>query len=378
MRPSDADFIEPEMLAELGAIDAVLRGEPVDPEHAEVAELAVLVAAERPAVDPDTAARLDERVGRRLAGGAPARAARPHRRRRRTWALSAVATAAVGVLVAVVVVGSSPRPVPRLSMTQAAPSTSAPGSGAARPSAAGASPAAPAAPAAPSARKVVQTAQLALTTGARQIESVAGQVFDVVHAEGGFVSQSNVTQTGGSDGNAQFQLSVPSASLSDAMARLSRLRGAQVASRTDTTQDVNDQFNALARRLADARALRTALLKQLAGASTPQQVSSLKAQIADADAAISRGQGAVNALNHQINFTQISVTVSADGAPGAGGGGFTIGRAAHDAGHVLAVMAAVALLALAVLAPLGLLGALLWWVRGTLRRRRREQALDLA
>jgi hypothetical protein len=49
----------------------------------------------------------------------------------------------------------------------------------------------------------------------------------------------------------------------------------------------------------------------------------------------------------------------------------------HDAGRVLVVAAGVALIALAVLVPLGLLVALGLWVAAALRRRRREQALDL-
>ena len=58
--------------------------------------------------------------------------------------------------------------------------------------------------------------------------------------------------------------------------------------------------------------------------------------------------------------------------------GFTLGRAAHDAGRVLTVAAGAALIALAVLLPVALLVALGLWVAGLLRRRRREQALDLA
>jgi hypothetical protein len=46
--------------------------------------------------------------------------------------------------------------------------------------------------------------------------------------------------------------------------------------------------------------------------------------------------------------------------------------------RVLAVAAGVALIALAALVPAGLLATLAWWNAGTLRRRRREQALDLA
>lgn len=49
----------------------------------------------------------------------------------------------------------------------------------------------------------------------------------------------------------------------------------------------------------------------------------------------------------------------------------------HDAGRVLVVVAGAALIALAVLVPVGLVGALVAWVGLAVRRRRREQALDL-
>ncbi len=58
--------------------------------------------------------------------------------------------------------------------------------------------------------------------------------------------------------------------------------------------------------------------------------------------------------------------------------GFTIGKAAHDAGRVLTVVAGVALITLAVLLPLVLVGGLAAWIATTVRRRRREQALDVA
>ena len=56
--------------------------------------------------------------------------------------------------------------------------------------------------------------------------------------------------------------------------------------------------------------------------------------------------------------------------------GFTIGKAAHDAGHVLTVAAGVALIGLAGLLPLALVLALAWWIYAALRRRSRLQALD--
>jgi hypothetical protein len=230
-------------------------------------------------------------------------------------------------------------------------------------------------------RKIIQSAQLALMTAPSRIDAVAQEAFDVIGRENGIINHSNVTATGGPDGYAQFQLSVPSSALPATMAALSQLRYAHVGSRTDTTQDVNDEFQRDTRRLADARALRTSLLKQLANATTQQQIDSLNAQIHDAEASISSDEATLRNLNHQIGYSQITLTISAGATPvpvASSGGGFTIGKAAHDAGRVLTVAAGVALIALAALVPAGLVGALVWWITTAVRRRRREQALDLA
>jgi hypothetical protein len=229
-------------------------------------------------------------------------------------------------------------------------------------------------------RKVVQSAQLNLTAAPNRIDDVAQQVYNVVGALNGIVVNSSVTQ-GGPGGYAEFQLSIPSGSLGQAMSRLSSLNGARVVSRTDSTQDITDQYGAAQRALADARALRTSLLKQLAGATTTEQINSLNAQIHDAEASISSDQATLNRLNRQVGFSQVSLDINARFVPppvSHGGGGFGIGKAAHDAGRVLTVAAGVALITLAALTPIALVVALFWWVGSALKRRRREQALDAA
>jgi len=202
----------------------------------------------------------------------------------------------------------------------------------------------------------------------------------VVGSEHGIVNRSTVTATGGPDGYAEFQLSVPSSNLSQTMSQLSRLRGANVVSRTDATQDINGRFVSAGRQLADARALRTALLKQLAGAHTTSQINSLTAQIHDAETSIASDQAALRTLNRQVDYSQITVTINAAAvvAVAHGGSSFSIGKAAHDAGRVLTVAAGVGLIVLAALVPLALVVALAWWIAAAIRRRRREQALELA
>jgi hypothetical protein len=403
MRPADDYPFDDKMLATLEVIDATLAGEPVDPEQAELAELALIVAAERARPAPEFAARLDQRVHDRFAS--PARS-----RRRRRFALAPAALVLASTIAAVVVLSSGGAPPVARQFSERTATTSstaasgsafsasgagagvrgtasssagAPSSGAASNSVATPSTSVPAAglppTPAPGGQHIVQSAQLSLSTTPGRIEQVAQQVFDVVGAAKGDVSHSTVTAAGGSGGFADFQLSVPSAALAETMAQLSRLRGANVVSRTDATQDISGSFVSANRQLVDARALRTTLLRQLANAVTTQQVDCLRARIRDAEASIASDLATLKRLQRQVGSSQISVSISTSPArrPVAGGG-FTLGKAAHDAGRVLTVVAGVALIALAVLVPIAVVAALLAFALLVFRRRRREQALDLA
>ncbi|HEY4829516.1 MAG TPA: DUF4349 domain-containing protein [Solirubrobacteraceae bacterium] len=435
MRLREPEPIDPEIADALDAIDATLAGDPVDAKYAELAEIALLLASDRPPVPPEFARSMDERVGRRFAPApGPAVAAKASGQRRvarRFWETTGALAAGVALVVAIVVVAggggsgssslsvSSSASVPASAPATTTASSGAASSGAATSGAASSGAAAPRDLAAPShsatssaqksaassaaassaaaatpqttapatpptlqppttGRKVVQSAQLNLTAASSRIDAVAQEVYDVVGQVNGIVNSSSVTQ-GGPGGYANFQLSVPSASLAQTMSRLSQLTYAQVSSRTDGTQDITGQFDAATRALGDARALRTSLLKQLAAATTTEQVNSLTAQIHDVDASISSDEATLARLNNQVNFSQVNVQINASTPPvpvAHRSGGFGIGRAAHDAGRVLTVAAAGGLIALAALVPVALVVALLWWVGSAVRRRRREQALD--
>jgi hypothetical protein len=406
MRRLDDTPIDPEIAASLDAIDATLAGDPVDPQYAELAELALLLAAERPESSDRFAHEMDARVERRFArpavsaagGGAPARPPR-----RRLWTLAPVwgggaVAAAIAVVIAIVLSsggsGSSTvsalaaKSAPGATISTASPPAplAAHGAVAASAGSATSTPArqlsnapTPNGPTPPiTGRKIIQSSQLALQTPSGRIDTVAQELFNVVGTEGGFVNRSSVTAGNTPTAYAEFQLSIPSGNLSQTMAQLSRLRYASVASRTDNTQDVNNQYVGDRRALAKAQALHTALLKQLANAVTQQQIDSIQAQLRDANRQIATDEAAVRTLNHAIDYSQVNVTINPGTPVPVAHKGFTIGKAAHDAGHVLTVAAGVVLIALAVIVPLSLLAALGWWVISAVQRRRREQALDLA
>ena len=443
MRGPDSDPLGPEIAGALMAVDATLAGDPVDPEYAELAELALILREERPRTSDAFTARLDERVERRFARPAPA-VRGTGRRRLFGGSLAGLAAAAAGVALVVLLTGghahdltygassessssaaasaapavqaatssgsasaaasgsasgkaapelralSSPakRPASHSAASSAAnealSSSSAAASGSAgAASSAGAGGSVIPSPVIPGTRQVVQSAQLILGVSSSRMDDVSQQVFNVVGQEKGYVNGSNVT-SGGNDGSAFFQLSVPSSNLAATLAALSQLKGAHVVSRTDNTNDITAQVGGAGERLAEARALRRSLLKQLANATTTEQVSSIQARLHDADASIASDLSTLRGLQRQVAYSNITVRIQSTtptpvtrrAGPGHSSG-FTIGKAAHDAGRVLVVVAGVALIVLAVMVPVGLVAALVAWVGLAVRRHRRDQALDL-
>ena len=385
----------------LAVIDRTLAGDPVPAQDAELAELTLLLADERPRPGDAFAAALDARVASRFAPaprlappaapaataeGSGARHGGWRRLRPGRWLYGPGLAGAIGVAVAVAIIavpgsggGSSSGASSSSSASAGATASSAVASTS---SAAASAPTGSLQAGGAGNRQVIQGAQLDLSTRPSRVDDVARQVFSVVSAQNGVVESSNVTATSGFGGGAQFSLTVPDQNLGPAMAALSRLRGAQVLSRNDVSRDVTGRAGGAGRQLADARALRTALLRKLALATTTAAIDSLRLQIRDANASIASDLATLQRIQRQVANSHIELTISsvtppARPHPPSSGGGFTLHRAVHDAGRVLVVAAGVGLIALAVLVPAGLLAGLGLWVAQAVRRRRRERVLDL-
>src|ERR1700742_5018574 len=106
MRGPDSDPEGQGIAGALMAIDATLAGDPVDPEYAELAELALILRRERPRTSDAFAARLDERVERRFARPAPA-ARGTGLRRWLTGSLAGLAAAAAATVLVIAIFNGS-------------------------------------------------------------------------------------------------------------------------------------------------------------------------------------------------------------------------------------------------------------------------------
>ncbi len=382
-------------------------------EDEDYGDVALQIAAVREWPREEFTRELDARVQQRFAAP-PARAASGRRMfpaRLPRWAAGpAVAVVAGGVAAVVVLTGgapgqlnltgrqklpvlaqhaaqnglatfapkSEPSPTPRASASVNAPGAAG---GTAATSKTAANPAVSALAPVTLAGRQIQSAQISLTASNQRVSQVASEVMGVVSAEHGSVRDSHITQAASNAGGsyATLSLSIPTPNLQDAMTQLSRLRYASVSSRTDASQNVSNQYNNDRRQLADARALRSSLLKQLQSAYTQAAIDSIKAQLKLAEQQITSWENTLSSLQHRIGYSTVEVQINASfpvPVPIDHSSTFTLARAGHDALRVLVVSAGVALIGLAAAVPAGLVAALLVWLWVWLRQRRREHALD--
>jgi hypothetical protein len=370
----------PETL-ELEAVDAALAGRYVAPEHAELAELALLLRDEKPEPTPAWATQLD----RRVEAGFPARP-----RERRAWIWLRNVAPAIGLAVCVVAIATT-----AVVIEPGGDDEEGSGGGAAVPASedsaageesqtfeplgkSGRSSVPPSSRAGdPSSdnqdnRFQQRSASLTLGVPRREIDRVAARVAQVTADLDGFVASSSTSSNEGGS----LELRVPTDRLDTAIQRLSRLGRVRELSRRSV--DITSNVVSSRERLADARTERKALLEQLASADTVNETESIRERLEIVSREISRARRALARVNNRANFADVFVTLAASRGDDDEEGAWTPADAFDDALRVLEVAVGVALIAAAVVLPLALIWLLTWLALRGLNRRRRERALDMA
>ncbi|MGZ5323497.1 MAG: DUF4349 domain-containing protein [Solirubrobacterales bacterium] len=409
---------DPQMKRELDALDAALRGERVDPDLADLAELAGELREARPGVTSEFGAELDAWAaegfpaaeGPRVADGpASAEGARPgavrshstQRRRSgflaglRARPMAPLATGAAAVVLACAVgaavllneaengtfddaqsLESSGGGSGGAGEDLAAPDAAVSGGRGAESTIAPAAPGTTVPPGTPTEpvnpgqeRKQELTASLTLSTEPDEVDDVADGVVDVVDTYRGIVVSSNVS-TPGDRGRASFDLRIPAQSLQAALAELSDL--ASVSSRDEGVLDVTAPFISAEERFADAKAGVDALVAQLAEADSEAETAAIRAKLQQARAELASARAELAGLKQRTEFSRLSVRVLGEGDAD----GWSLDDAADDALSVLEDIAGAGLVALAAIVPLGGLVLLAGLGLRSYRRRSRERALD--
>lgn len=220
-------------------------------------------------------------------------------------------------------------------------------------------------------RDVERSAEMVLGADPDEVAGDAAKVFDAVHAANGIVLSSSVSGGAEGDAGARFELLIPAAKLSDALAGFSGID--TVVSRHEATDDITAPTVRIGEHLRDSRATIDGLLVQLAGADTDEERAEVEAELRAERRHAASLRSQATKLDRRANFSRVSlriVTDTASTSSDSGGGGWGVDDALGDAGHILAIAAGVTIVGLAVLGPIALIALLAW-----LANRARERAL---
>jgi hypothetical protein len=224
-------------------------------------------------------------------------------------------------------------------------------------------------------RNVERSAEMVLGAEPADVAGDAAEVFDAVHAADGIVLSSSVTGGAAGDAGARFDLLIPAAKLSDALADFSAI--GTVVSRHEATDDITAPTVRTGEHLRDSRARIDGLLVQLAGADSDEERTEVEAELQAErrQAAALRSQAAE--LGRRANLSRVSLRIETGAGATAPdeGGAWGVDDALDDAGHILAIAAGVAIVGLAILGPIALIALLAWLANCTRLRRARERAL---
>lgn len=374
-----SDRTNPEVQHELDVVDAVVRGGgEARPEDAALTDFALLVRDARPLPDHAAVAAIDARV----------QSARGGRGGRRSGRLLAAAAAACSLLLVVAVVaslsGGGSNVVPNgadMSAGPAEPETGARSAKIARQADSAAAqeempappmlpPEAPVAKSGP--RQVARDARLTLAAEAGEIEDLADRVNAVTDASGGYVAQSTVRAGDGDKARADFTLMIPAARYQATLAQLSKL--AHVRSRSQSTTDITNEFNAAERELERARARVDALEAKLATTEGDAARAAVRRELARARAAERSATARVRVNRSRVDFVPLEMKIVADSSAATAGKG-AIGKAVTWAGRILTGAVAALIVALAVLLPVAAVGALTAAGYRRWRRRASDRAI---
>jgi hypothetical protein len=224
-------------------------------------------------------------------------------------------------------------------------------------------------------RAVERSAELVLGAAPGDVGEDSSEVFDVVHAHDGIVLNSSTREGKPGQAGARFELLIPSAKLSDALAALSGVD--EVRSRHEATTDITAPTVTTGELLRDSKARIDSLLAQLEAAATESEREVVEAELRQERRHRASLRANLQNLQRRADLSRVLVEiVTGTVEEPSSGGAWGVGDALGDAGKILAVAAAVAVVGLAILGPIALIALLAWLAHRAWVHRERRRVLS--
>jgi hypothetical protein len=227
----------------------------------------------------------------------------------------------------------------------------------------------------PRPRAVERSAELVLGAAPGDVGEDSSEVFEVVHAHDGIVINSSTREGKPGQAGARFELLIPSAKLSDALAALSGID--EVRSRHEATTDITAPTVTTGELLRDSKARIDSLLAQLEEAETESERVVVEAELQQERRHRANLRASLQNLQRRADLSRVLVQiVTGTVEQPSNGGAWGVDDALGDAGKILAVAAAVTVVGLAILGPIALIVFLAWLTHRAWVRRERRRVLS--
>lgn len=228
----------------------------------------------------------------------------------------------------------------------------------------------------PRPRAVERSAELVLGAAPGDVGEDTSEVFEAVHAHDGIVMRSTSREGKAGEAGARFELLIPSAKLSDALAALSAID--EVISRHEATTDITAPTVTTGELLRDSKARIDSLLAQLEEAETESEREVVEAELRQERRHRANLRASLQNLQRRADLSRVLVRIETRAGDRSSDdeGAWGITDALDDAGQILAVAAAVTVVALAILGPIALIILLAWLAHRTWVRRERRRVLS--
>ena len=227
----------------------------------------------------------------------------------------------------------------------------------------------------PRPRAVERSAELVLGAAPGDVGEDTSKVFEAVHAHDGIVMRSSSREGKAGEAGARFELLIPSAKLSDALADLSAID--EVITRHEATTDITAPTVTTGELLRDSKARIDSLLAQLEEAETESEREVVEAELRQERRHRARLRASLQNLQRRADLSRVLVRIETgvEDSPGEEGS-WGVSDALDDAGQILAVAVAVTVVALAILGPIALIALLAWLAHRAWVRRERRRVLS--
>jgi hypothetical protein len=233
-------------------------------------------------------------------------------------------------------------------------------------------------------RQLIYTAQLSVR--ASNVATAVSRATSIVSAAGGYVAGENASAGNGkpSQASATVTFKIPAAAYAATLAALSGGGLGTQLSLAQQAQDVTQQVADVSSRVASDQAAIAQLRSLLAHAGSVGDLLSVQDQINSEESDLESMLAQQNALDHETAYATVTLTlvgpraVAKPGPKAAPPPGFT--RAISGGWHALHLTASWLLTVIGAVAPfavvIAVIGALGWWGRRRVTRRRRQPADD--